>query len=179
VAALTLIMGYSAGGSALQQKSAPSVADSPLTITLATTAGVVKVDAPIPVVVTLTNVSKTPVRLRVLGLPEGVYRGLGWKFSLTKEGEKVPKTPFHRAISGEYLPGDPLLDPDPDLINHVLRPGMSDSATIDVRKLFNITQPGLNVFSIEMPPNMDSKAAIQSERLPLNVAPDLELGNWR
>jgi hypothetical protein len=168
VAALTLIVAYPGGGQ--QQDSTSAVVGSPLAITLSTTTDQSKVGEPIPVVVTLTNVSKTLVRLRVLGLPEGSYRGLGWRFTLmTADGHKVPKTAFHRAISGEYLPGDPAIDVDPDFINYVLKPGMSDRTTIDVRKLFNISQPGLYFFSVEMPVNKDSKVAIESQPLRLNV----------
>ena len=170
-AALILMAIYSAGGNVPAQNAVSTAAVSPLTITLSTTTNRYKIDAPIPVAVILTNVSNAPVHLRLLGVSEGSYRGLGWRFSLTINGERAPKTAFHRAISGEYRPGDPAIDVDPDFINYVLKPGVSDRTTIDLRKLFNITQPGSYLFSVEMPRNGESQTAIESQPLRLNIYP--------
>jgi len=170
VMALIPMMVYPLSGQ--QQGTASAAPGSPLAISLSTGTDQLKVDAPIPVVVTLTNISNSPVRLRLLGLPEGSYRRLRWRFTLsTTDGHEIPKTPFHRAISGEHRPGDPAIDVDPDFLNYTLKPGMSDHTTIDVKKLFDITQPGLYLFSVEMPENADSKIAIKSQPLQLNVYP--------
>ena len=47
----------------------------------------------------------------------------------------------------------------------------SDRTTIDLRKLFNITQPGSYLFSVEMPRNGESQTAIESQPLRLNIYP--------
>src|ERR1700743_1633083 len=76
--------------------------------TLSTTSDHYKLDAPITVMITLTNTGQVPMHLRVYGVPDGAYQSLGLQFSLTLDANKVPRTAFHRAIRGESLRDESL-----------------------------------------------------------------------
>ena len=52
-----------------------------------------------------------------------------------------------------------------------MTPGEMDHITIDVKKLFNISQPGSYKFSVELPVNRDNKVEIHSQPLLLNIVP--------
>jgi hypothetical protein len=168
-------------------QAAPSTAAvSPIKITLSTTSDHYKLDAPIPVTITLTNASKIPMHLRIYVVPDGAYQNLGLQFSLTLDANKVPRTAFHRAIRGESLRDESLRGEtssgkspsgnsgvivDGSFQTYITGPGQSDQLTIDVKKLFAMTRPGSYVFSVEMPINRDSKVEIHSQPLLLNVGP--------
>jgi hypothetical protein len=124
---------------ASQTASAPI---SPLTIAVSTTSNQYKIDSPILVVVTLTNTSSEPVRLINFRIADAAYRRLSWEYSLTREGANVEKTAFHRAIRGESCHGEPYILSDGSFVPFTMTPGQVDHTTIDVKKLFNISQPG-------------------------------------
>jgi len=168
--ALTLIIGSTSPIIIAQENISPK-AVSPLTIALSAGVNQFHVGSPIPVVITLTNTSKSPVNLQIFLVTDGIYRRLGFQFSLMLDGKAVPQTAFHRNIRGEHLAGDPGVQMAGSLDTYAMAPGLVDNTTIDLRKLFIITQPGSYLFSVKMPQNGDNKVAIDSSPLRLNVVP--------
>jgi hypothetical protein len=157
---------------ALQTASAGAV-ESPITMTLSTTSDHYKVDDPIPVVITLTNTGNAPIGLLVLFARDpndAPYISLGLRFSLVMQGKEAEKTPFNRALRQEHIRGDPTITFD-RIETATMKPGQVDRITIDVKKLFKISQPGSYVFSVVMPPNLSQKAGIHSPSLVLDVVP--------
>jgi hypothetical protein len=168
------------------QAASSTAAVNPISIALSTTSDHYKLDAPIPVVITLTNATKIPTHLRIYVVPDGAYQSLGLQFSLTLDANKVPRTAFHRAIRGESLRDESLRGEtssgkspsgssgvivDGSFQTYIMGPGQSDQLRIDVKKLFAMTRPGSYMFSVEMPVNRDSKVEIHSQPLLLNVVP--------
>lgn len=157
---------------ALQTASADAV-ESPITMALSTPSDHYKVDDPIPVVITLTNTGNAPIGLLVLFARDpndAPYISLGLRFSLMMQGKEIEKTPFNRALRQERIRGDPTVTFD-RIETATMKPGQVDRITIDVKKLFKISQPGAYVFSVVMPANLSQKVEIHSQPLVLNVVP--------
>ncbi len=151
---------------ALQPQS--TTATSPLTITLSTTSNRFKIDSPIPVEIVVTNISKSPINLEIIAVPHSEY--YGYRFTLTLNGNNIPKTSFYKALSDKGA-SDPEVPFDGSVDTYTMAAGKVEHVPIDVKKLFLITQPGSYLFSVEMGKNMDNKVAIHSQPLQLNIAP--------
>src|SRR5258707_3979388 len=158
--------------SASQTASAGAV-ESPITMTLSTTSDHYKVDEPIPVVITMTNTDNPPIALQILiarDRNDGPYISLGLRFALMMHGKEVEKTPFDRALRHEHIRGEPSITLD-RVDTYTMKPGQVERITIDVKKLFKISQHGAYAFSIVMPANLSQKVEIHSQQLVLNVVP--------
>ena len=150
---------------ALQPGPATAIV-SPLTIAASSASDHFTVGSPIPVVITLTNVSRAPISFEI-DYPNAEYHL--FRFSLTTNGKEEPKTAFHRAITGEYLPGDPAIEAGGGSDVYTLKPGQHVQYPVDVKKLYSITQPGSYLFSVTMAANIDNKGDINSKPLQLTV----------
>ena len=141
---------------------------SPLTIAASTASDHFAVGSPILVVITLTNISRVPISFEI-DYPNAEYHL--FRFSLTTAGKEGSKTAFHRALIGEYLPGEPAIEAGGGSDVYTLKPGQLVQYTVDIKKLYSITQPGSYLFSVKMPANMDNKGDISSRPLQLTVGP--------
>jgi hypothetical protein len=150
---------------ALQAAPATAIV-SPLTIAASTASDHFSVGSPIPVVITLTNVSRAPLSFEI-DYPNAEYHL--FRFSLTADGKEGPKTAFHRALTGEYLPGDPAIEAGGGSDVYTLKPGQHVQYRVDVKKLYSITQPGSYLFSVKMSANIDNKGDINTKALKLTV----------
>jgi hypothetical protein len=153
------------------QAASSAGAQSPIAIALSTTSDHYKVDSSIPVVIAISNTGKVPVNLNISIGDEGAYRSLGLRFALTIGGQEVEKTAFHRAIRGEPRRGEPGVRLAGRSDVYTMTPERVDHLKIDIKKLFNITQPGMYLFSVVMPVNMDNKTEIYSQPLAIDVVP--------
>ncbi len=157
-AALTLFMIYLTQVGASQTKSSATDV-SPITIALSAPTDSVKLEqSSIPIVITLTNTGNTPLHLTTFR-SGGDFLIVSLRFTLTLDGNAVPKA----GLNKDFDHADGSIDRikiDPGQVKHI---------PIDIKKLFEVTKPGLYLFSITMPPNMDSKVEVQSQLLRLNV----------
>jgi hypothetical protein len=159
-AALTLFMVYLTQVGASQTISSATDASS-ITIALSTPTDSVKLEqSSIPIVITLINTGNTPVHLMTFR-SGGDFLIASLRFSLTLDGNAVPKA----GLNKNFGHADGSIDRikiDSGQVKHI---------PIDIKNLFDVTKPGSYLFSITMPPNMDSKVEVHSQPLRLNVVP--------
>jgi hypothetical protein len=137
----------------------------PVAIALSATGDNFRVGSPIPVVITLTNISAANVAYEWES-PESAYKN--FRFVLTVDGGQVPKTIFHRKIRGDQLPDDPLGTFSGKSIFVTLSPRQSVQFTVDVEKLYTITQPGSYALVVDRTDDLN-KIKLQSQPLRLIV----------
>lgn len=87
----------------------------------------------------MTNHGSVPFQWEVTN-PDTAYKS--FDYLLTYEGTKVRTTAFHRFIKGQSEPGDPMQSPSGGTMLAVIAPGASVSFTIDINKLYELTQSG-------------------------------------
>jgi hypothetical protein len=110
-------------------------------LTIATLTGPAHLGAPINITITVKNVSNSDIYWRAeLGSAE--YHA--FRFSLKKSGKEVGKTRFHRILGNELRPEDQpeTASGSGSSIVSALEPGKSFALTIDLNKLYEITEPG-------------------------------------
>ena len=89
-------------------------------------------------------------------------------FLLTKDGREVETTTFHRRITGRERPEDPPGDFGGGSIVSSVAPGKSFTFTIDLTKVYMITDPGtyaLDVSRIEE----DNKTIVRAKPVTLTI----------
>ncbi|HEY1995305.1 MAG TPA: hypothetical protein VGG81_12935 [Edaphobacter sp.] len=157
-AVLTLSMIYLTQVGASQTKS-PATDASPITIALSAPTDSIKLEqSSIPILITLTNTGNTPVHLTTFR-SGGEFLIVSLRFTLTLDGSAAPKA----GLNKNFDHADGSIDRiriDPGQVKHI---------PIDIKKLFDVTKPGVYLFSITMPPNMDRKVEVHSQPLRLNV----------
>jgi hypothetical protein len=94
-----------------------------------------------------------------------------FKFSLMKDGHEIETSLFHRRITNTVRPSDPQLDPGGGgSILSTLEPGKSITFTVDLKKLYEITEPGtytLDVSRLEA----DNKTIVRAKPITFSVSP--------
>ncbi len=110
------------------------------TITVTPASGRMRLKEPLEVTVTLTNVSSGEIYLASSRGADSKYKV--FHFSLTKNGKEVETTFFHRKITGRQRSDDPSeVEQDSSIVlSHP--PGIVFEMTIDLTKLYQITEPG-------------------------------------
>jgi hypothetical protein len=86
---------------------------------------------------------------------------------LEKDGRKVDTTVFHRKMMGEQRPDDPQEVEGGSSIALPLAAGASFTWTMDIKKLYDIKQPGNYILSISRFDDCN-KASVQSKPVILN-----------
>jgi len=119
-------------------KGAPQT-DAVYSIVVEAPPGPVTLASPINITVKVTNISGKEAGWRSES-PDTAYRN--FRYSLTKDGREVATTFYHRKITGRQRPDDPLEVASGSSITSMVRPGESFSFTIDLKKLYLITEPG-------------------------------------
>ncbi|HEY2236246.1 MAG TPA: hypothetical protein VGK01_22430 [Candidatus Angelobacter sp.] len=91
-------------------------------------------------------------------------------FSLTKGGHEVETTFFHRKITGKNRSGDPPEVSGGSSILATFAAGRSVVQTIDLKRLYQITEPGLYTLEVS---RFDAESAtmVRSKTLILKIVP--------
>ncbi len=156
-AALMLFTIFPTHGVAQTTSSATDV--SPIAIALSTPASSATLEqSSIPVVITVTNSGKTPVHLVTFRSGRD-FLITNLHFGLTRDGNPVPKA----GLNERFDHADGSIDRiriDPGSVKHL---------SIDIKRLFKISQPGSYLFSVSMSANSDSKIEINSQPLRIDL----------
>jgi hypothetical protein len=96
-----------------------------------------------------------------------------FKFSLMKDGHEIETSLFHRRISNTVRPSDPQLDPGGgDSIVFVFEPGKSITFTVDLTKLYEITEPGTYTLDVRrLEEDKDNKTMVRAKPVTFSVIP--------
>lgn len=155
-AALTLFVVHLAQVGTTQTKP-PATDASPITIALSTPTDSVRLEqSSIPILITLTNAGNTPVHLTTFR-SGGEFLIVSLRFTLTLDGNAAPKA----GLNKNFDHADGSIDRiriDPGQVKHI---------PIDIKKLFEVTKPGLYLFSITMPPIWTARS--KSTRSPCDL----------
>jgi hypothetical protein len=128
--------GQTPAGVAAKRAPQPNAAYS---IVVEAPPGPVTLASPINIIVKVTNISGKEAGWRSES-PDTAYRN--FRYSLTRNGREVATTFYHRKITGRQRPDDPLEVASGSSITSMVLPGESFSFTIDLKKLYQITEPG-------------------------------------
>jgi hypothetical protein len=128
----------------------------------------IRLGSPINVIVTVTNVSGKEIYIQSDRGKDSAYKG--FFYALTRDGREVETTFFHRKITGRQRPDDPpeVLHGSSIVLPHP--PGKMFTFTIDLTRLYEITEPGLYTLDVSRFDD-DSKTTVRSKSLTLKIAP--------
>jgi hypothetical protein len=142
------------------------VADPGYSITLTPPADPVRVGSPINVIVTVKNISNKEIYWES-EFSDTAYRA--FTILLTKNGSEVETTAFHRKVRSKQRAGDPPEVEHGGSILSTVAPGKSFTFTIDLERLYQITEPGVYVLDISRLGN-DHSTVVRAE-MSLKVVP--------
>jgi hypothetical protein len=139
----------------------PSLATdvSPITIALSIPTSSAKLEqSSLPAIITLTNSGKTPAYLTTFR-SGGDFLITSLQFHLTLDGNAVPKAGLNERF--DHADGSiERIRIDPGSVKHL---------SIDIKKLFKISQPGSYLFSVSMSANSDAKVEIHTQPLQIDL----------
>jgi hypothetical protein len=98
----------------------------------------------------------------------------GVSIRLTKDGKEVDTTAFQRMSTGRGLPSDFKDFPEVSASGHPERfhPGVFWKVNLDLRKLYNITEPGqYTVNTSRTEETKDGKVVVKSNTVTLDIVP--------
>ena len=128
----------------------------------------VRMGSPIPVSVTVKNVSNKEIQWRS-EFADTAYQA--FHFQLTQNGQEMEKTPFHRRVRGEQRPGDPAAVESGSSIVSPVSAGKSFSFSIDLTRLYQIKTPGQYTLRVSRLDDSDGGAIVFSNAVTVTVAP--------
>jgi hypothetical protein len=123
--------------------------------------------APIKISVTVKNVSNTDMPW------EAEYGNTAYKafdVSLTRGNHSVATTFFHRKIRGKQRADDPHETAGGSSVVSMVTPGETFIQTIDLRRLYNITEPGMYTVQVSRYDEA-RKMVVHSNTLTLKIVP--------
>jgi len=131
-------------------------------------AGPIRLGSPVSVIVTLTNITNGDIYFSIL--KNGYSKYMDFTYLLAKGGREVQTTLFDRTMTGRQLPDDPIEVPSGDSMLYPYRPGNVFVMTIDLKGLYQITEPGAYTFDVSRFDEY-SKTMVRSKTLTLNIVP--------
>lgn len=143
--------------------------DPGYSIAVAPPNGPVRLGSPINVIVTVTNTSGKELYMASDRGKDGTYKD--FVVLLMRHGREVETTVFHRRIRGRQRPDDPpevesfgssILLPHP--------PGKMFVMTIDLKRLYEITEPGAYTLDVSRFDDY-SKTTVRSKTVTLKIVP--------
>ena len=158
------IVGCGCIAQATQSSASPQPAFS---IALSTPARSISASSPIEIRITAQNISGKDIPWEA-DFGDTAYKA--FHFLLTKDGHEVETTFFHRKITGRNRPGDPLEVSGGSSFLGTLPAGKSLVETVDLKRLYQITEPGLYTLEVS---RFDNRSAtmIRSKLLTLKIVP--------
>lgn len=159
--------GQPIGGKA---KSAIESGKPNYTITITPPSGPLSLKSPLLVEIYYTNTTSSDIYMTAL-----VCRTCtGERILLTKDGKEVETTPFQRMSTGRGTPSDKQLFPSRDANTSTLRyrPGAFWKFNLDLRKLYDITEPGQYTLTAKRTEETgDGKVVVNSNTVTLEIVP--------
>jgi hypothetical protein len=155
---------------AAQTSQSPQTTASPqpaFSITLSPPAGPISAASPIEIKITVQNISGKDIAWEA-EFGDTAYKA--FHFSLTKGGHEVETTFFHRKITGKNRSGDPDEVSSGSSLLATFVAGKSVVQTIDLKRLYQITEPGL--YTLEASRfDHESATMVHSKILTLKIVP--------
>ena len=150
----------------LPSSQSPSL-QSGLSITLSPPADPITLAAPIEIVITVKNTGDKAL-WRTTEFGDTEYTA--FHVLLTKEGHEPETTVFHRLHRGTLRPDDPpVISPESGIFSY-FEPGKSFELTIDLQRLYKITEPGEYTLEVSREEEAGSKTTVHSNKLTLEIA---------
>ena len=140
------------------------------TITLAQPSNPFHLDSSMQVTMTITNITDGDVFWRAIRGTEKDSWYPGFHFELKKDGKEAETTFFHRKASGRQRPDDPAEVWSGSTILLPKPPGIMFVMTIDLKRLYQITEPGEYTFEVSRVAE-DEKTVVHSNSVTLKVVP--------
>jgi hypothetical protein len=122
--------------------------------------------SPINFVITVTVGSKSGYWKAQRG--DAAYRA--FRFVLERDGRETETTVFHRRITARERPEDPPGNVDGSSIVSTVAPGTSLAFTIDLTKLYEITEPGTYTLDVSRVED-DNKTIVRAKPVTFTVNP--------
>jgi hypothetical protein len=170
--AIPLFLGLSCSGQANPKPVLNSItAQKPnYTITITPPSGSLSLKSPLLIEMYYTNTTTSDIYMNVesckICTPQHIV--------LKKDGKEVETTPFQRMSTGRGSPSDLKDIPKVTLSGHVqhFHPGVFWKFNLDLRTLYNITEPGQYTVSASRTENTtDGKVTVDSNVVTLNIVP--------
>jgi hypothetical protein len=159
--------GQPIGGKA---KSAIESGKPNYTITITPPSGPLSLKSPLLVEIYYTNTTSSDIYMAA----DLCSTCTGERILLTKDGKEVETTPFQRMSTGRGSPSDEHLFPSRDANTRTLRyrPGVFWKFNLDLRKLYNITEPGQYTLTAKRKEETkDGKVVVNSNAVTLDIVP--------
>jgi hypothetical protein len=158
------IIGYGCLAQTTESTASPQPAFS---ITLSPPAGPISAASPIEIKITVQNISGKDIAWEA-EFGDTAYKA--FHFSLTKGGHEVETTFFHRKVRGKPQPEDPDEVSSGNSFLATFAAGRSVVQTIDLKRLYQITEPGLYTLEVS---RFDGESAtiVRSKTLTLKIGP--------
>lgn len=150
-----------------QTSQSPAAPQPAFSITLSAPAGPISAASPIEIGVTVQNISGKDISWQA-AFGDTAYKA--FHFSLAKGGREVETTFLHRKITGKNRSGDP---PEVSGGSSIVAPfaaGKSIVQTIDLKRLYQITEPGLYTLEVSRFDD-ESTTMVHSKTLTLKIVP--------
>lgn len=163
--ALMLVASCGFGQTTATQK--PSSTSPAISISVVPPSDPVHLGSPILLKVTVKNISG-----RLIGW-ESAHQDTAYQafnVSLEQKNRKVETTRFHRKMKNEQRPDDPPEVKNTDTTLFQFEPGESLTFTIDVTKLYQITEPGTYTLDVSRFDDT-SKTTVHAKPVTLEIVP--------
>ena len=140
------------------------------TITLTHPTNSFRLGSPIQVTMTVKNITDRDIFWSASRGTDNDTWYADFRFLLTKDGKEVETTSFHRLISGRQRPNDPVAIWSKSTILIPKPPGTIFVITVDLKHLYQITEPGQYMLEISRVAE-DNKTIVHSNLAAINVEP--------
>jgi len=125
-------------------------------------------ESPITVNITVTNASAKEIWWQWDRHKDAAYKA--FTFLLTKGDHEVETTFLHRKITGRQRADDPVEVASGSLFPVTYPPGKMFSVTIDLKRLYEIKEPGVYALYVSRL-DENSKTTVHSNTLSLKIVP--------
>jgi len=173
-AAIPLFLGLSCLGQSNSNQVLPAItSEKPnYTITITPPSGALSLKSPLLVEMYYTNTTSSDIYMEVFACKACTV--LAERILVTKDGKEVETTPFQRISTGRGLPSDYELYPHFVGSGRTVRihPGTFWRWNMDLRKLYDITEPGqYTITASRTEETKDGKFVVSSNVVILNIVP--------
>ena len=151
-----------------QSHSDSAAGDPGFSILVTAPATPIKFAGPVKVTITVTNDTNHDIPWSSDRGKETQYTA--FHYDLEQDGHEVETTFFHRKISGRERPGDPIQPYNESDILLLHPPGKMFEMTIDLKRLYQITEPGKYSFHVSRY-DETTKTTVRSNTVSLEIEP--------
>ena len=171
-AMLMLLLGMSCSGQTTPGKARSAIesGEPNYTITITPPSGPLSLQSPLLIEMYYTNTTSSDIYMTA----DICSTCTGERILLTKDGKEVETTAFQRRSTGRGSPSDSKLFPPSHGNSLTLRyrPGVFWKVSLDLRKLYNITEPGqYTVTASRTEETQDGNVVVNSNTVTLDIVP--------